>query len=275
MKIFIVGLGLIGASYAQGLSKKHTIYAYNRTTSRVEEAIKEGIVARDNDLFKLSEADLIILGLYPKHNISFVEKHQSLFKPGQIVTDVSGTKQWMMPELEKVLPAGVSYTSHHPMAGKETSGYDVKDANIFIDANFIMVKGSRSDVKDEKALRLIANDLKFGRIIDVDAKTHDELIAFTSQLTHVLAISLVNADTFKETKEATGDSYRDLTRIAKINAPMWSELFSENKTSLLEQIKIFEIELDRVKDMITNDDKEALISYMEKATEKRKTFDAH
>lgn len=275
MKIFIVGLGLIGASYAEGLAHKHTIYAWNRTEQRVADAINEGIVSKDNNLSKLSEADVVILGLYPKHNIAFVKEHQSLFKKGQIVTDVSGTKAWMVPEIEKVLPKGVSYTSHHPMAGKETSGYAVKDAKIFIGANFVIVKSDKSEPKDEVALREIAHDLQFGRVIVVDPKTHDQLIAFTSQLTHVLAISLVNADAFEETKEATGDSYRDLTRIAKINATMWSELFGENKEALLEQIKNFEIELDRVKDMIKNDQREELIAYMEKATEKRKTFDAH
>ncbi len=275
MKIFIVGLGLIGASYAEGLSKKHTIYAWNRTKERVDEAIEEGIVSSDNALSKLSEADIVILGLYPKHNIDFVHKHQSLFRAGQIVTDVSGTKQWMVPEIEKVLPEGVSYTSHHPMAGKETSGYAVKDAHIFNHANFIIVKSDRSLKKDEMVLKQIAADLHFGKVIIVDPKKHDALIAFTSQLTHVLAISLVNADRFDETKEATGDSYRDLTRIAKINAAMWSELFSENKTSLLKQIDIFQEELEHVKQMIKHDKKEELISYMKKATEKRKTFDAY
>ena len=275
MKIFIVGLGLIGASYAEGLAKKHTIYAWNRTASRVDEAIKEGIVSKDNDLAKLSEADLVILGLYPKHNVSFLKAHQSLFRPGQILTDVSGTKTWMMNEIEKCLPEGVSYTSHHPMAGKETSGYDVKDAHIFINANFIIVKGKKSQARDEDVLREIATDLHFGKIMTVDANTHDHLIAFTSQLTHVLAISLVNADHFKETKEATGDSYRDLTRIAKINATMWSELFAENKEALLEQITHFDNELKIVTELIKNDVKEALIHYMEKATEKRKLFDVH
>ncbi len=273
MKIFIVGLGLIGASYAEGLSQHHTIYAWNRTTSRIEQAIKEGIVSADNSLSKLSEADVVILGLYPKHNIAFIKEHQSLFKPGQFVTDVSGTKVWMIPEIEKILPEGISYTSHHPMAGKETSGYDVKDKDIFIGANFIIVKSERSTNQDETVLREIASELKFGRVMVVDAKTHDQLIAFTSQLTHVLAISLVNSDSFSQTKEATGDSYRDLTRIAKINANMWTELFSENKEALLEQIKNFEYQLDLVKDMIKKDEKENLISYMEKATEKRKSFD--
>ena len=103
MKIFIVGLGLIGASYAEGLSKKHTIYAWNRTTKRVEQAIKEGIVSNDNHLSKLSEADLVILGLYPKHNVQFVKEHLSLFRKGQIITDVSGTKVWMMKEQAMVI----------------------------------------------------------------------------------------------------------------------------------------------------------------------------
>ncbi|MGE4320920.1 MAG: prephenate dehydrogenase [Acholeplasmataceae bacterium] len=274
MKIFIVGLGLIGASYAEGLKLKgHQIYAYNRSTDKVLKAIEEGIVEHDNHINKLSECDLIVLSLYPKHNIEFILNHQDLFREGQMVTDVSGTKVWMMDEIEKILPKGLSYTSHHPMAGKEISGYDAKDYRIFKGANFVLVPSRLSKQNDENILRQIADELAFGRILKVDAKTHDQLIAFTSQLTHVLAVALVNTDHFNETKDATGDSYRDLTRIAKINETMWTELFLENKPALLGVIKDFQDQLKHMEDMIKHDQKEDLMTYMKKAKEKRLTFD--
>lgn len=274
MKIFIVGLGLIGASYAEGLHLKgHQIYAYNRNIEHVKTGIDKGFIEKDNDLTKLSSCDLVILALYPEHNIEFLKNHLNLLKPHQILTDVSGTKSYMMTEIEKLIPDGISYTSHHPMAGKETSGFNARDFKIFNHANFIIVKGSKSQDNDLNVLRIIASDLKFGKITVVDAKTHDELIAFTSQLTHILAVSLVQSDHLKETKQATGDSYRDLTRIAKINEIMWTELFLENKNALLGKIDDFMIQLEKMKKMIQDDDKEALIKYLKEAKERRMSFD--
>ena len=274
MKIFIVGLGLIGASYAEGLKQAgHQVYAFNRTESIVDLAIKDGILEKDNHLHKISEVDLIVLGLYPKHNIEFLKQHLHLLKKGQIITDVSGTKVWMMDEIEKIIPNGITYTSHHPMAGKEVSGYHAKDANIFKNANFVIVNGKKSQENDEIVLRNIAKDLGFGKITVTTPTKHDELIAFTSQLTHVIAVSLVHSDHLEETKRATGDSYRDLTRIAKINENMWTELFLENKQALLKKINDFEKELDDLKKLIKNDDKEGIQTYLKEAKEKRKQFD--
>jgi prephenate dehydrogenase len=274
MKIFIVGLGLIGASYAEGLHHRgHKIYAYNRNEAYVKTGVTQGFIEQDNALKKLSACDLVILALYPEHNVSFVKENLSLFKRGQVVTDVSGTKIKMMEEIEQLLPQGVSYTSHHPMAGKETSGFESRDYNIFKKANFLIVRGKKSEPKDEILLREVANDLRFGKITVLDAKTHDELIAFTSQLTHVLAVALVQSDTLTQTKEATGDSYRDLTRIAKINEIMWSELFLENRDLLLQKIDDFEHQLNTIKNLIKNNQIEALQAYLKQAKERRKTFD--
>ena len=274
MKIFIVGLGLIGASYAQGLKiAGHKIYASNRSVSVIKQAVKEGIIEKDNDISYISEVDLIILALYPKHNIEFLTNHKHLLKEGQVITDVSGTKTWMTKEMEALIPKGVSYTSHHPMAGKETSGYGSKDYTIFKNANFIIVKGQKSHKRDLDILKNIANDLKFGKITITDAKTHDELIAFTSQLTHVIAVSLVQSDHLDETPHASGDSYRDLTRIANINEVMWTELFLENKEALITKISDFQNELSNLKNLIENEDKENIESYLKKSREKRRLFD--
>lgn len=276
MKIFIVGLGLIGASYAEGLHHRgHKIYAYNRNHDHVLTGIKQGFIQDDNNLKRLSSCDLVILALYPEHNVQFVKENLELFKKGQVITDVSGTKTKMMSELEELLPKGVSYTSHHPMAGKETSGFLSRDAKIFKNANFLIVQGSRSIDKDEKLLREIANSLQFGKITVMDAKSHDELIAFTSQLTHVLAVALVQSDHLTMTKDATGDSYRDLTRIAKINEVMWSELFLENKEALLNKINDFEVQLEKIKSLILEGNEAELQTYLKEAKERRKAFDLY
>ncbi len=274
MRIFIVGLGLIGASYAEGLHHRgHKIYAYDINDSYIKTGITQGFIEQDNALKRLGSCDLIILALYPKHNAVFLKENLSLLKRGQVITDVSGTKKEMMEEIEQLLPQGISYTSHHPMAGKETSGFDSRDYQMFKKANFLIVKSKRSEPKDEILLREVANDLRFGKITVLDATSHDELIAFTSQLTHVLAVALVQSDTLTQTKEATGDSYRDLTRIAKINEIMWSELFLENKETLLKKIDDFEKQLDIIKHMIENHQIEALRDYLKQAKERRKAFD--
>jgi prephenate dehydrogenase len=274
MKIFVVGLGLIGASYAEGLHQAgHHVYGYDLIEKNIEKGIHLGFIEKDNSLSKISVADLIILALYPKDNVEFIQGNKNLFTAGQILTDVSGTKVWMMEEIEKILPNGISYTSHHPMAGRESSGFESRNFHMFKNANFIIVKGKKSDKNDVGVLELVANNLKFGKITVTDAKTHDELIAFTSQLTHILAVTLIQSDHLKETKEATGDSFRDLTRIAKINEVMWTELFLENKDALVTKINEFMTELVYIKELILDDDKKRLMNYLKEAKEKRKSFD--
>lgn len=276
MTIFIVGLGLIGSSIALGLkTKDHVIYGYDSDHEVMEKAKKLGVVHEDSCLEKISASDILILALYPKDNISFIQSHKDLLKPGLLLTDVSGTKSFMMQEIEKLIPNTISYTSMHPMAGKETSGFKSRSAHLFNHANLMIVKGSKSLAQDESHLRSIANDLNFGKIIVTDAYTHDRLVSFTSQLTHILAVCLMHADHETKTKEATGDSFRDLTRIAKINEAMWSELFLENKDILLETIARFESEILTIKRMISTEDQQALKEYLRQAKEKRKSFDVH
>ncbi len=276
MNIFIVGLGLIGASYASGLSKKeHRVYGYDQSEKVMQQAIEQEIIEPSSSLEKMKEADLIILALYPKENVQFIKKHHHLLVFGQVLTDVSGTKSNMMKGIHNHLPKGVSYTSHHPMAGKESSGFSNHSSTLFDGANLIIVKGERSLPKDESLIHHIAKDLNFGKIIVTDALTHDRLVAFTSQLTHILAVCLMHADHDKETQSATGDSFRDLTRIAKINEIMWSELFMENKDLLLIIMDNFEQEFKKVKEMIALGDHKALSTYLRQAREKRDSFDIH
>ena len=146
---------------------------------------------------------------------------------------------------------------------------------MFKGANFLIVKTKRTKEQDVDILKKLASDLGFKHTLIVSPKEHDELVAFTSQLTHVLAVGLVNTDTHEHTKFATGDSYRDLTRIAKINETLWSELFLENKEALVEKINAFENSIDRLKKMIINDDIEGLKKALKQAKEKRESFDVY
>jgi prephenate dehydrogenase len=276
MKIFIVGLGLIGSSYAEALHLKgYDVYGYDIINENVKRGIELGFLNQASELHMLPVCQLVILALYPKDNVEFIHQYRYLFKKGQQLTDVSGVKDFMMTQIEKIIPEGISYTSHHPMAGRELSGFENRKIDMFKKANFMIVKGEKSEPKDIEVLKQIANDLGFSKTIITDAKTHDALISFTSQLTHVLAVSLIQSDQFEQTKEATGDSFRDLTRIAKINEVMWSELFLENKEALIQTMNTFIREIQHVKELILLEDKDSLQKYLKEAKEKRKLFDAN
>ena len=276
MKIMIVGLGLMGGSYAEGLTAKgHEVYGYDMSDLTMMEAIRLGVIHKKSNIDMIRNVDLLILALYPKDNVRFILEHKNSFPESLSITDIAGSKVWMMEEIEKVLPKGVSYTSHHPMAGRETQGFTFRNQTMFQGANFIIVKSKLSHADDFMKLETISKDLNFGKITVTDAKTHDELIAFTSQLTHILAVALMHKDHLNDVIHATGDSFRDLTRIAKINEVMWTELFLENKEHLIQTIQDFQSSLDHVKQMIETDDKASLMDYLKQAKEKRKSFDTN
>lgn len=273
MNIFIVGLGLMGASYAEALSQKgYAVDGFDLDPETLKKARQDHIIKTGN-LDALKEADVVILALYPQDNIDFVKTHQSLFHKNQLVTDLSGTKVGVVLSIEAYLPEGVGFVSHHPMAGRALSGYDHKKPSMFHGANFIIIKTEKTQDPHILTIKRLAVDLGFNHIMVLDAVTHDQLIAYTSQLTHVLAVALMHMDTFKDTPNATGDSFRDLTRIAHINENMWTELFFENKIYLKEAINNMIHELKWFDDMLEKDAKVPLKTYLKQAKEKRKQFD--
>ena len=259
MNILIVGLGIIGASYAKGLKDKgHTIYGVDIKQDTIDFALKNEIIdygslCASDFIYK---AKLIIIGLYPNDILDFLKKHKHLFNRDQVITDVCGVKRCFLDEAIKT-SSPASYISHHPMAGKEKVGITFSDPNIFKKANFLIIdEASRKE--DIKLLEDIAHDLEFMRISVMSKEKHDKMIGFTSQLAHAIAVALVNSDTESDTKNFIGDSYRDLTRIAKINKDLWSELFFSNKDYLINEIDNFEFYLDKIKTSLINDDKKLL-----------------
>ena len=275
MKILIVGLGLIGGSYAMGLTLKgHQVYAVDKNIETINLAKEKKIIVDGflNPKSIIGEVDLIILAIYPQAIISFINEYNDYFKENQIITDVCGVKTSFVNNVAASLKSAI-YLSHHPMAGKEKIGIKYADNTIFKGANFLITPLKNTPNRAIEVLKSIACDLEFGRVTIISPEQHDDMIGFTSQLTHAIAVSLVNSDHNEDTKSFIGDSYRDLTRIAMINDELWSELFLENKDSLFKHISSFEEELDKLKLALKNNDKEALIQLFKNSTQIRRNME--
>jgi len=272
MKIFIVGLGLMGASYALGLSQKgYEVYGYDSDLNINEKALKDGLI-KSFDKNHISTSDVILLALYPTKNIEFIRENIQYFN-NQLITDIAGTKVLMMNEIIKILPKDTRYVSHHPMAGKEKSGYDFRDPKMFKGANFLIVPSDQSTIDDVETIKQIAIDLEFGNISIYTPLEHDQFIGYTSQLTHMIAVALMLANKDPNLAYTTGDSFKDLTRIAKINEHMWTELFFQNKEILVNEIDLFIEKLNQLKSMLDSNQYDELKEELKKSKEKRLVFD--
>ena len=274
MKILIVGLGLIGGAYAKKLTELgYEIYGVNHRQEAIDFALENKYIKSGSTDAKdyLSLVDMVIIGTYPSHIINFLKEYKPFFRNGLLITDVTGVKSNYIEEATKLaLPA--TYLAHHPMAGREKKGIQYSSEVVFSKANFIItpVLGIDYDQKYFDMLYKIGKDLEFKHITKLDTKSHDFMIAYTSQLAHAIAVALVNSDTKPDTKLFIGDSYRDLTRIAMINEVLWSELFFENKYFLIENIELFINQLTNIKDALINNDSNSLKELFIKSTKIRK-----
>jgi len=274
MKITIVGLGIIGGSYAKGLSMKgYQVYGVDKDVETIKYAKENGYIV-DGDTSPeqmIPLADMVIIGLYPSAIIPFINENISLFKEGQIVTDVCGVKQPICYEATKLLNKQF-FVGSHPMAGREKVGIRFADEKIFKGTNFLICPLKETNPIAIEKVKEIANALEFGKIHLITPEFHDQMIAYTSQLTHAIAVSLVNANNTLETVKFIGDSYRDLTRIAMINEKLWSQLFLDNKDSLISQIEGFQNELEKLKSAILSENKENLEEMFISSRKKREVM---
>lgn len=277
MKILIVGLGLIGGSYAKALSKKgYHVSAITAEEESITYAKKESIIeygfAYVNE-HAVSEADLIIFALYPKVFIEWIDKYGHLIKNGAIITDVTGVKQSIVYDVQAKLKDGVEFISAHPMAGREVYGVQNSDDKMFLGANYIVVPTENNTQYAIALCEELGKELGFARITRLSPKEHDDMIGFVSQLTHCIAVSLMTCSDNEHLVKYTGDSFRDLTRIARINEDMWSELFMLNKEALISQIDTFLKELSDFKDLIIKEDTKKMKEKMRLSTQRRALFD--
>lgn len=277
MNILIVGLGLLGGSYAEALKKQgYRVSAITKERSSVDFAIKKGIIdygTTDIEPELIGNADLVIFALYPHVFIEWIAENQSLLKSGAVITDVTGVKGCIVEKIQSMLRTDVEFIAAHPMAGREVSGVENSTDEIFKDANYIVVPTEKNT---DGAIELccdLGEKLGFHSISKLTVEMHDRMIAFLSQLTHCIAVSLMCSNNTPDLEYYTGDSFRDLTRIAKINDEMWSELFLDNREVLLEEMESFKATFDELYDKIKSGDRDGMRAMMRISTERRKRFD--
>lgn len=277
MKILIVGLGLIGGSYAEALSKKgYEVGAIDQKQEAIDFALRKGYIASGKtsvDKDYVGKFDIVVFALYPHAFVEWIEKYQNCLKSGAIVTDVTGVKGGVVCDVQNALRKDVEFIAAHPMAGRECSGVENAKAEIFEGANYIVVPTEKNTQEAIELCKDLGIELGFKHISELSVKQHDETVGFLSHLTHCIAVSLMVCKESGHLADYTGDSFRDLTRIAKINDEMWSELFLLNKDEIVEQMNLFEQHFGKLKECIQNDDREGIREMMRLSTKRRKVFD--
>ena len=277
VNILIVGLGLLGGSYAKGLKKLgFTVNAITKDRFSIDYAMENGIIdngTTDVNPEMIAEADLVVFALYPHTFIEWIKANQQYFKSGAVITDVTGVKGCVVHEIQDILREDVEYIAAHPMAGKEVSGVVNSDDAIFKGANYIVVPTEKNTPEAIELCRNLGEILGFKQVAELSVEEHDRMIAFLSQLTHCIAVSLMCCNNTPGLESYTGDSFRDLTRIARINDEMWSELFLSNREVLLEEMERFRSSFDELYEKIKDGDRDGMRQMMRLSTERRKLFD--
>ncbi len=276
-KILIVGLGVIGGSYARALTKKgFKISCITKEQRDIDYALREGMIEYGTTSVEpqlVYEADIVVFALYPHIFIEWIEEYQHLLRPGALITDVTGVKGGVVERVQSILRPDAEFIAAHPMAGRERSGVEFSDDAVFKGANFIVTPTDKNTREAIDTCKQLGEILGFMRISELSPEEHDSMIAFLSQLTHCIAVVLMNCNKTPNLEKYTGDSFRDLTRIAKINDEMWSELFLQNKDALLKEIDAFEGELTRFRNLLNENDREGMREAMRSSTERRSLFD--
>lgn len=285
MKIFgFVGLGLMGGSFAKAIKNCAIaaapfidggirIFACDKDPSVLVQAHSEGVI---NEGFSLDavdkmlrQCDLVFICLYPKPTLDFLILHQNAFKVDSIITDIAGVKMPFVQGLADFKRDDVDFIPAHPMAGSEKEGYTHSSAHIFKGRNYLFMPRENTKAKNLVFLENLAYAMGFTRVIRTNIKSHDHKIAFTSQLCHLIASALVDSAEDTNITAFGGGSYEDLTRIAMINAPLWTELFMENKDELLQHIELFEKSLLRLKTFLQKSDSTSMEEVLYEVRKKR------
>lgn len=276
MIISIIGLGLIGGSIARRLRGFHNAEIYGADTDEqtlrlaladnvIDKGFKDGYEA-------ISDADFIILCLYPKQNVDFLLKNASSFKQGCVITDVSGVKEFVLSSIEGKLPDTVQFIGGHPMAGRETGGYKSSTDTLFDGSSYLITPTAKNSAESIALVREMAEYIGARHVITTSPEEHDAMIAYTSQLMHVVAVALCDNPLLERAANFSAGSLRDCTRVALINADMWSELFLENKDALCNRIDELCLSLNNLKKAIVGGDREMLIKLLESATARKQKW---
>ena len=275
--VLIVGLGLMGGSYAKAFKRfGYHVMAIDKKKESIEFALENKIIDEGSTEVKkefVGKADTVIFALYPEVFKKWIKDYQSFFKKNIFITDVTGVKSAVVYDIQDILRDDVEFIASHPMAGREVYGVQNSDDRIFLNANFIVTPTEKNTKKAIEWCSSLGRVLGCRKISILSPKEHDEMIGYVSQLTHVIAVSLMTCKDNRHLVDYTGDSFRDLTRIARINEKMWSELFLMNKDVLLKEMDEFIEEMSNMRDLLANEDAEGMKEKMKISTKRRGWFD--
>lgn len=275
LNIVIVGLGLIGGSYAMALKelRPRQICAIDMEERVLDEALKMRVIDKGckNGASLLKEADLVIIALYPEETVEFVKNNIENFKKSAVITDTCGIKIGVVEKINSFLPQDLDFIGGHPMAGKESKGLQAASKDIFKNANYIITPIERNKKENIKLVEKMAKAIGCKNVVCVNPEEHDKIISFTSHLPHVIAVSLMNSNMIENNIGLfTGGSFKDATRVAAINSMLWSELFTLNSENLIGEIEKFEESIKKIKKAIKSEDKHALVNIFKDASVKRR-----
>ena len=276
MNIGVVGLGLIGGSIAKS-AKKNTnfkVYGYDINESVVKKAINENSIDGELTEKRLATCDYIFIPLYPEAVVEYVEKNASVFKEGAVVIDCAGVKRSVCDKCFKIAENfNFVFVGGHPMAGTQYSGFENSKDTMFYNAPFVLTPKENEDILILANAREIIMQLGFGRVSVMTPQKHDKLIAFTSQLAHVVSNAFVKSPSAIERKGISAGSYKDLTRVAYLNENMWTELFLDNKDNLIFELDNIISELQKYSNAMKNDDSETLCRLLREGREAKEKAD--
>lgn len=275
LNVTIVGLGLIGGSIAKAIKKKlkiNKLWAVDIDINILKEAKHEGVIDDGfiNPKFPLENSDVVIFCTYPNVTIDFIKNNMQSFKNNSIITDTTGIKNKIVSEMSYIMRSDVEFIGGHPMSGKENAGYHFSDENICNDANYILTPDKNTSEFSIEILMEIIKGIGFKKITVMSPEVHDKTVAFTSQLPHIIACSLMNNKRVEDISNCIGGSFKDVTRVADINCDLWCELIHENKKNILDELDNFINDINNIYDIINNDDIENLKSIFIKSSLRRK-----
>lgn len=261
MKVLVAGLGLIGGSMCKAMRRftHHLVYGYDTDGAVLEQATRDGAILEAVPESSFHEFDLVIVCLHPRAARRFFDTHIPDFRSGAILTDVCGIKGALVEHVTDLAAQyGQRYVGMHPMAGKERFGYSFSDGSLFLGANCIITPISRTDKEAVCILEQLVHDLGFARIVETSPEGHDAMIAYTSQLAHVVSSAYVKSPTLEQENGYSGGSFQDMTRTATLNEEMWASLFLENRDPLLFELDTLIQNLQMYRDAIAGDQYDAL-----------------
>lgn len=273
--ISIIGLGVIGGSFAKALKRAgyKKVFGIDIDEKTLEKAKDDGVIvdgfvdAREI----LPNTDLVIFSIYPEQIVDFLKENKKNFKKDAVLTDTTGIKGFIVEEVTNNLPENTEFIFGHPMAGREGRSYEFSSAEVFDGANYLIVDSEKNNPRNLELLENIIRDMGFKNITYTDSISHDRAISYTSQLSHVIAVSLINSEEKNpDTDRFTGDSYREITRIANINEKLWAELFLNNRENLIHSIDCFVKQVEKMREVLDISDKDKLEEMFKEAKIRRK-----